>query len=295
MRKSASWAPAPNLKVLAVERNETDWIVAVDGLDHATCPLCGLQSISCHSSYRRTLQDLSAQGKPVSVRARMTRWRCRNDRCERRIFAERLPELTAPFARRTARLAGIVRLFGHGAGGRPSEPLMTRLGMPVSDTTILRDLKRSARSHAYPVHVRVAGIDDWAWRKGMTYGTVIVDLERRRVVDLLPDRSAASTAAWLKAHPEVEIISRDRAGLYADAARQGAPQAFAGSRMVLDGFVTFAGFTCFYCLRGESQAKRFQCLSTTLAVWFRRRRRGVSRSGGIAWVEAVRRGRGWLA
>ena len=139
MRKSASWAPAPNLKVLAVERNETDWIVAVDGLDHATCPLCGIQSISRHSSYRRTLQDLSAQGKPVSVRARMTRWRCRNDRCERRIFAERLPALTAPFARRTARLAGIVRLFGHGAGGRPSERLMTRLGMPVSDTTILRD------------------------------------------------------------------------------------------------------------------------------------------------------------
>jgi len=94
----------------------------------------------------------------------MTRWRCRNDRCERRIFAERLPALTAPFARRTARLAGIVRLFGHGAGGRPSERLMTRLGMPVSDTTILRDW--SARSHAYPVHVRVAGIDDWAWRKG---------------------------------------------------------------------------------------------------------------------------------
>ena len=107
MRKSASLAPAPNLRVLAVERNETDWIVAVEGLDHGTCPVCGLQSISRHSSYRRTLQDLSAQGKPVSVRARMTRWRCRNDRCERRIFAERLPELTAPFARRTARLAGM--------------------------------------------------------------------------------------------------------------------------------------------------------------------------------------------
>ena len=80
MRKSATWAPAPNLKVLAVERNGTDWIVAVEGLDHGTCPVCGLRSISRHSSYRRTLQDLSAQGKTVSVRARMTRWRCRNDR-----------------------------------------------------------------------------------------------------------------------------------------------------------------------------------------------------------------------
>jgi len=238
MRKSASWAPAPNLKVLAVERNETDWIVAVDGLDHGTCPVCGLQSISRHSSYRRTLQDLSAQGKQVSVRVRMTRWRCRNDRCERRIFAERLPELTAPFARRTARLAGIVRLFGHGVGGHPSERLMIRLGMPVSDTTILRDLKRSARSHANPVHVRVVGIDDWAWRKGMTYGMVIVDLECRRVVDLLPDRSAASTAKWIEGHPEVEIISRDRAGLYAEGARAGAPQA----RQVADHFHLLQNF-----------------------------------------------------
>ena len=115
---------------------------------------------------------------------------------------------------------------------------MIRLGVPVSDTTILRDLKRSARSNANPVHVRVAGIDDWAWRKGITYGTVIVDLERRRVVDLLPDRSAASTAKWIKGHPEVEIISRDRAGLYAEGAREGAPQA----RQVADRFHLLQNF-----------------------------------------------------
>ena len=115
---------------------------------------------------------------------------------------------------------------------------MIRLGMPVSDTTILRDLKRSARSNDNPVHVRVAGIDDWAWRKGITYGTVIVDLERRRVVDLLPDSSAASTAKWIKGHPEVEIISRDRAGLYAEGAREGAPQA----RQVADRFHLLQNF-----------------------------------------------------
>ncbi|SDR63642.1 Transposase [Rhizobiales bacterium GAS113] len=238
MKKSASWAPAPNLKVLAVERNETEWTVSVNGQDPATCPVCGIRSISRHSSYRRTLHDLPAQGTPVTVRARLTRWRCRNDQCERRIFAERLPRLAAPFARRTARLAEIVRLFGHGAGGRPAERLMARLGMPVGHTTILRDVKRSARTHADPALVRVAGIDDWAWRKGMTYGTVIVDLERRRVVDLLADRSAASTAKWLKGHPEVEVVSRDRAGLYAEAAREGAPQA----RQVADLFHLLRNF-----------------------------------------------------
>jgi len=99
-----------------------------------------------------------------------------------------------------ARLDGIVRLFGHSAGGRPSERLMARLGM--------------------------------------TYGTVIVDLERRQVVDLLADRSAATAADWFKGHPEIEVVSRDRAGLYADAARQGAPQA----RQIADRFHLLKNF-----------------------------------------------------
>jgi predicted component of type VI protein secretion system len=136
----------------------------------------------------------------VHIHARLTRWRCRNDQCDRRIFADRLPGLAAPFARRTARLDGIVRLFGHSAGGRPSERLMARLGM--------------------------------------TYGTVIVDLERRQVVDLLADRSAATAADWFKGHPEIEVVSRDRAGLYADAARQGAPQA----RQIADRFHLLKNF-----------------------------------------------------
>ena len=127
-------------------------------------------------------------------------------------------------------MAGIVRLFGHAAGGRPSERLLARLGMPVGHTTILRHVKRGARGGT--ATLRVAGIDDWAWKKGMTYGTMIVDLERRQVVDVLADRSADSTAEWLRGHPEVEIVSRDRAGLYADGARQGAPQA----RQIADRF-----------------------------------------------------------
>jgi transposase len=135
-------------------------------------------------------------------------------------------------------MAGIVRLFGHTAGGRPSERLLNRLGMPVGHTTILRHLKRSVGVQGGQTTVRVAGIDDWAWKKGMTYGTVIVDLERRRVVDLLADRSAASTAEWLTRHPEVEVVSRDRAGLYADGARQGAPQA----RQVADRFHLLQNF-----------------------------------------------------
>jgi hypothetical protein len=168
----------------------------------------------------------------------MTRWRCRNDQCDRRIFAERLPALAAPFARRTTRLAEIVRLFGHSAGGRPSERLMARLGMPVSDTTILRSLKKGVAVPPDRAVVRVVGVDEWAWRKGTSFGTVIVDLERRKVLELLPDRSAAGTADWLKRHPQIEVVSRDRAGLFADGARQGAPQA----RQVADRFHLLKNF-----------------------------------------------------
>jgi hypothetical protein len=115
---------------------------------------------------------------------------------------------------------------------------MCRLGMPVGYATILRHVKRNALSQIDPAVIRVAGVDDWAWRKGTTYGTIIVDLERRQVVDLLPDRSAVSTANWLKAHPEIEIVSRDRAGLYAEGAREGAPQA----RQVADRFHLLQNF-----------------------------------------------------
>ena len=194
-----------------------------------------------HIASQRVLANASgqsAQGAPVIITARLARWRCRNQRCDRRIFTERLPGLAAPFARRTARLAGIVRLLGHSAGGRPSERLMRRLGMPVSDTTILRSLKEHARARSDNGAVHVAGIDDWAWRKGANYGTIIVNLERRQVVDLLADRSAATAANWFKEHPEVEVVSRDRAGLYAEAARQGAPQA----RQVADRFHLLQNF-----------------------------------------------------
>ena len=112
---------------------------------------------------------------------------------------------------------------------------MRRLGMPVSDTTILDGLKKHAKARSESsamAAVLVAGVDDWAWRKGSNYGTIIVDLERREVVDVLVDRSAATTASWFKDHPDVEVVSRDRAGLYAEAARQGAPQA----RQVADRF-----------------------------------------------------------
>jgi transposase len=241
MKTSITWSPAAGMNVVSVERREQALTVTVDSRQPTFCPECGAQSKSRHSTYWRTLRDLSAQGAPVIVHARLGRWRCRNQQCDRLVFTERVPGLAAPFARRTARLAGIVRLLGHSAGGRPSERLMRRLGMPVSDTTILASLKEHARARSESsamATVHVAGVDDWAWRKGSNYGTIIVDLEHRVVVDVLADRSAATTASWFRDHPEVEMVSRDRAGLYAEAAREGAPQA----RQIADRFHLLQNF-----------------------------------------------------
>jgi HNH endonuclease/transposase IS204/IS1001/IS1096/IS1165 family protein len=161
MKTSITWSPGAGLNVVGVERRERAWTVTVDSRQPTFCPGCGAQSKSRHSTYWRTFWDLSAQGAPVIVNARLGRWRYLNQLCDRRIFTERVPSLAAPFAR----LAGIVRLLGHSAGGRPSERLMRRLGMPVSDTTILAGLRNHARARSESsavAAVHVAGIDDWA-------------------------------------------------------------------------------------------------------------------------------------
>ena len=129
-------------------------------------------------------------------------------------------------------MAEIVGLVGHRMRGRPGENLMHRLGMPVSDDTILRQLKRGNPASIQKDAIRVVGIDDWSWRHSSRYGTIMVDLERHSVVDVLEDRSVESAKSWLEERPTIEVVSRDRCGLYAQAAREGAPQA----RQVADRF-----------------------------------------------------------
>ncbi|MDE3768699.1 ISL3 family transposase [Sinorhizobium meliloti] len=207
-------------------------MVSAAGPAFGICPDCGLRTRNRHGWSNRSLQDLPVQGKTVTVKLRLSRWRCAHQKCERQTFTDRLPTIASPYARRTRRVSEIVGLLGHSAGGRPGERLMQRLGMPVSDDTILRQLKRDAARAHRDATIRVVGIDDWSWRRSWRYGTMIVDLERRSVVDILEDRSVASVARWLEQHPSVEIVSRDRCGLYAQAAREGAPQA----RQVADRF-----------------------------------------------------------
>ncbi|MGF9567839.1 ISL3 family transposase [Neorhizobium sp. BT27B] len=226
MRTRSNWSPGPGIKVQSVvSSDDGEWVVSACGPSSGTCPDCQHQSKSRHGWSYRSLQDLPVQGKAVTIRVQLTRWRCAYRQCKRQTFTDLFPAIAAPYARRTRRVAEIIGLLGHSTGGRPGERLMRQLGMPVSDDTILRHLKRKALRVDGQQSARIVGIDDWSWRKSWRYGTIVVDLERREVMDILEDRSVASVARWLKRHPSIEVVSRDRCGLYAQGAREGAPQA----------------------------------------------------------------------
>lgn len=187
------------------------------------CPCCGCRTGRVHSHYMRRLADLPWQGRVVEIRLHARRFRCANSQCSRQIFTERLPETVQRKARRTVRLGESQLAIGFAVGGEPGSRLSDRLAMPVSGDTLLRMVR--AAGFEPPQAPRVVGIDDWAWRKGQRYGTIICDLERNRVLDLLPDRNADTVASWLERHPGIEVIARDRAGVYAEGARRGAPDA----------------------------------------------------------------------
>jgi transposase len=195
-----------NVTLRRVFKTDQGWTIEADGQDSAVCPGCQSVSRSRHSRYWRSLQDLPIQGTPVILRVHVGRWRCRNAGCERRIFTERPFKVCAPHARQTKRSDEIIAVVGRALGGRPGQRLMSRLGMPLSADTLIRRVKGAARWSALPQVIRVLGVDDWAWCKGQNFGTILVDLERSQVVDLLPTRSADSFGEWLAQHPDVSSI-----------------------------------------------------------------------------------------
>jgi transposase len=165
----------------------------------------------------------------VIIAVASRRFRCSGTGCPRRVFVERLPGFAPAYARRTRRVAEIQRHVGLALGGAAGSRLAQRLGFSVSGSTLLRLVRKGVSSRTAPP-LRVIGIDDWAWKRGQRYGSIVCDLERRRVVDLLPDRTGATVEDWLSAHPGIEVIARDRGGAYGPAATRACP----GARQVAD-------------------------------------------------------------
>ncbi|MFF9505087.1 ISL3 family transposase [Streptomyces sp. NPDC014656] len=213
-----------DVSVLSVD--VCDEVVRVEArrtTDEALCPSCGCSSSRIHSSYLRFPADVPSAGRRVVLCLRVRRFFCSDAACGRRTFVEQMPGLTRRYSRWTERLRSTLALVGLALAGRAGARMAGVFGVPVSRSTVLRFV--AALPEPNVSAPRVVGVDEYATRKGHVYGTVLVDCETRRPVDLLPDREASSLAEWLAKRPGIEVVCRDRAPFFAEGASVGAPQA----------------------------------------------------------------------
>lgn len=218
----AIYLPGCQIQSVVVDKSQL-LVQAQTVTGESFCPDCHQKSTRVHSYRERRLRDLPVNCYFVQLKLRVRRFRCTNANCLRQTWTETIPEILERYARRTQRLTQSLRHIAYALGGKPGNRLAIQLRMPTSRDTLLRILR--AGPHTHPVPPRVIGVDDWAKRKGQSYGTIIVDLERCCVIDLLPDREPQTDAAWLAQHTSIEIVARDRSAQYAQGIQQGAPQA----------------------------------------------------------------------
>jgi transposase len=196
----------------------------------ATCPQCGTAGSRVHSRYQRTIADVAFGGRKLELKLLVRKWICPEASCSRHMFAERFPELVQRYARMTNRLIKALQGVGVITNGADAAQIASSFGVPTTAKTIIRRVLQLP----LPSEGEVAkvGIDEWAWKKGQRYGTILVDLEKRRVVQLLAERSVETSKTWLRKHPEIDLVSRDRGKIFREAATDGAPQA----KQVVDRF-----------------------------------------------------------
>ncbi len=198
-------------------------VIVISTRPSAPCPGCGCPSEHVHSQYQRTVNDVPCAGRNVVLRLCVRKFFCLQLCCPRKVFAERLPELVRPWARVSNRLLEELKAVGLAASAEVSERLAPRLGMKVKAPTLLRYLRTIP--DLPKTNVTVLGIDDFAMRRGDKYGTILINIETSKPLELLPDRTAEAVMPWLSTHPEIQVVSRDRASAFADAVSRVLPHA----------------------------------------------------------------------
>ncbi|RDK06260.1 ISL3 family transposase [Cupriavidus lacunae] len=197
-------------------RGETVTVEACSTVRAAPCPACHRWSHRIHGSYVRRLEERPMLDQRVVLAVEVRRFKCANAGCPRRTFAENIHALAGRHQRRTRSQARALHALGHALGGEAAARLANALGLRTSADTVLRELRRAPERKRKP-RPRVVGIDDWAIARGHQYGTIIVDLERREPIEVFAGREGTAVAAWMRAHPSIEIVARDRAGAYSEA------------------------------------------------------------------------------
>jgi transposase len=224
MEEASLFALPEGMRVARIQITEYGLFLEVEA-SHPTscCPLCTQPSDSIKTHYRRVLRDAPCAGRQVQLILTMRKFYCRNLYCSQKVFTERLSTFVEPWARMTIRCCQHIASIGLATCGKGGARLADRLGIHTTRPTILRRIMDlpdvSTGSVVY------LGIDDFAFRRGYRFGTILVNLENHRVIDLLPDRQARTAARWMYQQPDLAVISRDRGGEYASAAREGSPQA----------------------------------------------------------------------
>jgi transposase len=251
----------PDVEVEGVEGTEEILLTLRTTSPTASCPSCETASSRIQSRYTRTLRDVPSVGHPIRLIVHARRFFCHKRTCAQKIFAERLPSLCRPHAQRTTRLQQGLCALGLAIGGQAGADVGSELGLNGSRDTILRLVHQAQSSSSQPP--RIIGVDDWAWKRRLHYGTLICDLERGLPLDVLADRTVETVSAWLKARPSIEIVSRDGSTEYASAITKGAPQA----RQVSD--------------RWHLAKNLSQCLSTLLAGTFAELRQAEQKKAAV--------------
>lgn len=198
-----------------VHESNTFHLYASSSLGYGICPYCGHVSSQVHSRYFRSVQDLSILGERVVLHLEIRKFFCHNDDCRRNTFAEQPGDEVFRYRRRTCRCERAIARHGLSVSSNSASRLLAHMGIFVSSSTILRDMHRMHPSDYKDVEE--VGVDDWAWLKGINYGSIIIDYTNGWPIDLLGDRETESFREWMRQHEKVHTVSRDRSTDYSSA------------------------------------------------------------------------------